>query len=278
MAATDNPHPHSLTRRLIDSHTGARTRPMRVLCLGMPRTGTMSLFIALQRLGYTPYHMIVAMDDLDLWREALTAKYHDQGKKWGRDEFDKLLSNYDSILDVPAICFVEELVVAYPEAKVILNHRELKSWLQSMDTAPGRVLRWNWSMVAPWDSVMALPFWKHFKVLYPGFFGMTPPNVDFLRSDSPAPQAFQAHYELVRRMVPNERLLEYKVQEGWKPLCDFLGVDVPDEDFPRVNDAKQFIAAHQVMWWRAFGKMLGKISAMILIPAAGVALALWWRT
>jgi hypothetical protein len=25
------------------------------------------------------------------------------------------------------------------------------------------------------------------------------------------------------------------VQEGWEPLCHFLGVDVPDEPFPHVN-------------------------------------------
>lgn len=27
----------------------------------------------------------------------------------------------------------------------------------------------------------------------------------------------------------------YRVEEGWEPLCRFLGVAVPDEPFPRVN-------------------------------------------
>lgn len=123
---------------------------MRVLCLGMPRTGTMSIFTALQMLGYNPYHMVVAMGHLDLWREALRAKYLGQGKPWEREEFDKLLGKYDSVADVPAICFVEELVAAYPEAQVVLNDRDLSGWLQSMDSGPGYVLRWNWSLVAPW--------------------------------------------------------------------------------------------------------------------------------
>lgn len=44
----------------------------------------------------------------------------------------------------------------------------------------------------------------------------------------------------VRREVPDRRLLEYEVGQGWEPLCDFLGVDVPDEPFPRVNDSQNF--------------------------------------
>jgi hypothetical protein len=46
---------------------------------------------------------------------------------------------------------------------------------------------------------------------------------------------FAQHSERVRRSVPADRLLVYRVQEGWEPLCRFLGVDVPDEPFPRVN-------------------------------------------
>jgi hypothetical protein len=46
---------------------------------------------------------------------------------------------------------------------------------------------------------------------------------------------FEEHYARVRRIVPADRLLVYRVQEGWEPLCRFLGADVPDEPFPRVN-------------------------------------------
>jgi hypothetical protein len=48
-------------------------------------------------------------------------------------------------------------------------------------------------------------------------------------------RVFEQHNERVRRTVPAERLLDYRVQEGWQPLCRFLGVDVPDEPFLRVN-------------------------------------------
>jgi hypothetical protein len=48
-------------------------------------------------------------------------------------------------------------------------------------------------------------------------------------------RVFQQHNERVRRTVPAGRLLVYRVQEGWEPLCRFLGVDVPDEPFPHAN-------------------------------------------
>jgi hypothetical protein len=48
-------------------------------------------------------------------------------------------------------------------------------------------------------------------------------------------RVFTEHNERVRRTVPAQRLLVYRVDEGWKPLCRFLGVDEPGEPFPRVN-------------------------------------------
>ena len=181
---TFNPHrtretyhirPHPVTGRLIDSHPGTRTVPMRVLGLGISRTGTMSLFTALKRLHFNPYHMAVAAgspkSNLNVWCEGLNANFNDKGKKWGREEFDKILGNYDAVLDVPAICFVEDLVAAYPEAKVVLSLRDVNAWLKSMDGTAGRVLSWNWDLVASWDASLATPWWNHAKVVMPIAFG-----------------------------------------------------------------------------------------------------------
>ncbi|KAJ6573081.1 hypothetical protein DFH09DRAFT_981932 [Mycena vulgaris] len=41
--------------------------------------------------------------------------------------------------------------------------------------------------------------------------------------------------------APQERVLEYEVGEGWDRLCAFLGDDVPNTDFPRVNDTKAIL-------------------------------------
>lgn len=42
---------------------------------------------------------------------------------------------------------------------------------------------------------------------------------------------------MVRGLVLKERLLEWSVEDGWAPLCKFLGKPVPDEPFPHVNAA-----------------------------------------
>jgi hypothetical protein len=48
-------------------------------------------------------------------------------------------------------------------------------------------------------------------------------------------QFFQQYVEDVRACVPADQLLVYSVTEGWEPLCEFLGIEVPDQPFPRVN-------------------------------------------
>ena len=48
--------------------------------------------------------------------------------------------------------------------------------------------------------------------------------------------------EDVKRTVPPDQLLVFNVKEGWEPLCNFVGVLVPDTPFPRLNDTAQFTA------------------------------------
>ncbi|KAF5537856.1 hypothetical protein FMEXI_9678 [Fusarium mexicanum] len=270
-----NIKPHPITGRLIDSYPVTRTKPMRVLCLGQSRTGTMALFMALKQLGYTPYHMsrslISPKTNLDLWREALDAKFEGKGKRWGREEFDKILGPYDAVADLPAICFVEELVAAYPEAKVIVTQRDVDSWLRSMDSTGGQVLRWP--LWARWDSALAGPFWEFSKKVMPANFQTM---TDF-SDKSPARQAFHDHYDLVKRIVPAERMLEFKIQEGWGPLCEFLDKEVPEEEFPKLNDSKQFVLAHSLMWWIAFAKMVGKASFMTAVSGVIASIFAMWR-
>ena len=37
-------------------------------------------------------------------------------------------------------------------------------------------------------------------------------------------------------MIPPDKLLEFNLNQGWKPLCEFLGMPVPDTKMPHVND------------------------------------------
>jgi hypothetical protein len=52
---------------------------------------------------------------------------------------------------------------------------------------------------------------------------------------------FQEHYKEIRGLVPAENLLEYRVGDGWGPLCRFLGQDIPSEPFPQSNDVGKFV-------------------------------------
>ena len=246
----------------------------------MSRTGTLSLFTALQKLGYAPYHMATAMGSspktsLGLWTEALRAKFHGVGKPWGREEWDKLLGDYDSVCDVPGCLFVEELTEAYPGAKVVLTTRDLESWLGSMDSTAGTLLRWRtWAVVAAWDGSLAGPWWEFANVVMPVGYGTLN---DFRSPECPPKRRFVEHYELVRRTVPVERLLEFQVREGWGPLCAFLGEEVPEVEFPRMNDKEEFLWVHALMWWIAVGKLTAKIGAIIAVPAIAYVGALWWQ-
>ena len=103
----------------IDRHGYKRNVEMKVIVIGMMRTGTMckspltvklkvtsiSTFCvtamrkALKELGYRHvYHMVEVMKnppDADMWKEAADAKFHGIGKKWGNREWDNLLGEYE---------------------------------------------------------------------------------------------------------------------------------------------------------------------------------------
>ncbi len=53
-------------------------------------------------------------------------------------------------------------------------------------------------------------------------------------------RVYRAHSDEVRSTIPAERLLVYDVKNGWEPLCEFLGVPVPDAPFPHVNTSAEF--------------------------------------
>ena len=71
--------------------------------------------------------------------------------------------------------------------------------------------------------------------------------------------------EQVEREIPADRLLVFQVKDGWEPLCQFLGVPVPQEPFPNVNDTAEMQENIRGM------KRACYLSWAIGIAAAGVA-------
>ena len=46
---------------------------------------------------------------------------------------------------------------------------------------------------------------------------------------------YREHNARVMSVIPQEKLLIYNIKQGWKPLCEFLGFDVPKQNFPWEN-------------------------------------------
>lgn len=93
-------------------------------------------------------------------------------------------------------------------------------------------------------------------------------------------QAFIEHYETIRSLVSPERLLEYEVRDGWAPLCDFLELKRPKEEFPSGNDGAYFrVLVRQLDWMRVREAVWQNrwMAAVVVVTAAGLRYFLTWR-
>jgi hypothetical protein len=207
--------------------TGAPT--LRVVGPGFGRTGTSSTRAALERLGFAPCdHMVVNERNparFALWDEALSRKV-----AGGPIDWRPLLAGYRAIVDWPGAFFWRELVAAHPEAKVVLTVRDPDRWYDSIRATIFALTAAEW----PPEGTGALDI-----IVRRTFGGRT--------DDRAHCQAVMAaHVEAVRAAVAPERLLVFGVEQGWGPLCAFLGVPEPaGEPFPRVNDAAEFWTDYQ---------------------------------
>ncbi|KAJ4350656.1 hypothetical protein N0V95_004561 [Ascochyta clinopodiicola] len=121
-----------MTEPSIPNDASPRKLPMRVLVLGLPRTNTSSLISALRTLGYNPYTMRSLVTDpthIAVWQEAVNSTQHAPGLPL---PINDILTDYDAIADLPGCMFAEQLIAAYPRAKVILTTRAYHEWERSM--------------------------------------------------------------------------------------------------------------------------------------------------
>ena len=145
--------------------------------------------------------------------------------------------------DIPAIAFVDDLLQAYPAAKIVVTNRDVDSWLRSMEGSVYTVMSWpSWWVLAPFDArgigAALHCIWKCNDVLTEG---------DFMDRKKMR-QAYFDHYSYVRQVVPAEKRLECRSQDGWKPLCKFLGVEVPQDEYPMVNDSDALVKTFRGIW------------------------------
>lgn len=209
---------------------------MQVIGVGFLRTGTTSLALALDRLGYGPcYNMRVLTTEPERaadWAAAMDGRTVD----WG-----KVFAGYGCAVGSPATAFWRDIVDAFPDAKVVLTVRDPRRWYDSAAQTMSavlarppllvRVLSWRGPrrpdpvaqvldrvQRTTWEREIGGPFGERAEMA----------------------ERFERHVAEVRAYVPEDRLLVFEVKDGWAPLCAFLGRPVPDEPFPRENDAATF--------------------------------------
>jgi hypothetical protein len=210
---------------------------IEVIGAGLPRTGTLTQKLALEQLGFAPcYHWVDLLADLDRvedWERALD----------GEAVWEQLFDGYRASVDWPGGYFFAELADFYPEAKVVLSVREGEAWERSFRET-------IWTMCHG-DSLMRLlsdarrevdPRWRSYlqfvdRMLWSG-------AAPFAAGTSTAALIEQMHAfnDRVRSTIAPERLLVWSVGEGWEPLCEFLGVAVPDGALPHENDRDTFVS------------------------------------
>lgn len=76
---------------------------------------------------------------------------------------------------------------------------------------------------------------------------------------------------MVRGLVPRERLLEWSVQDGWEPLCEFLEKEVPDEPFPHVNTKDKGWKEKEERWMKELvGPAIRRASIATVVVLGGL--------
>jgi hypothetical protein len=209
---------------------------MRVIGVGVGRTGTLSLKAALERLGLGPCfhgrHVLDHPDRLPLWQAAAAGEPVD---------WSAVFAGYASTVDWPGAAFWRQLAEAFPAAKIILTVRDAGGWYDSVhrtiyrmfgDGPPDARVAEARSVVPGLDVFTAF----HRRMIWDGFF-----SGRFADRDH-AIRVYQEHNAAVIREVPPDRLLVVSPGAGWKPLCAFLGLAVPAEPYPHLNDPERFWA------------------------------------
>jgi len=240
---------------------------LSVIGAGMGRTGTSSLKIALEHLGFGKTHHMSevtgslgeGLGHLNAWVEVMNATFDRRV-----EIFDKMFTNskFHSLVDAPGSPFYKELSSLYPDAKVILTERDTpEDWAKSMkesvgqfaigSTAQGLFLSSSFFFLFIFvrSFMISAGFWLNPGVWLLMYLNPLFGRFDRMVSGMPTPRTIDqdklvAFYKDwgagVREYFKDqpEKLLIFNAKQGWEPLCKFLDVPVPSTRFPRVNESE----------------------------------------
>lgn len=240
---------------------------MKVIGVGFGRTGTSSIKLALEQLGFPCHHMSEATKDPEHMAPWIQFANGDPV------DWREVYRDYEATVDWPGAAVWRELIDAFPDAKVLLTVRDPDKWFASGTSTIFRNLRHSTSIQ---ESLARLVVQLNFPRFRP--FGIAMRRLitdrqfggDLVTRDNVV-RVFEAHNAAVQAYVPAHQLLVYDVSQGWEPLCEFLGVPVPDAPFPRVNDAESMRKRQQERLQKSIVRTAAALGGLM------VAGALVWR-
>lgn len=204
---------------------------LEVIGAGFGRTGTNSLKLALEMLGFGPCHhmheVATHTEQVPIWEDVAHGR---------RTDWESVFAGYRSQVDWPGARYWHELADAFPAAKVILTVRPAEDWYRSFSATVGPEL------LAPPTSPEPVALARRLmqrEIIAHQVFGDRP------LEGAHAIHVFRRHVDEVQRTVTPERLLVFDVSNGWGPLCAFLGVAAPSRPFPKTNSVREF---HDGTW------------------------------
>ncbi|KAH0530089.1 hypothetical protein TsFJ059_004758 [Trichoderma semiorbis] len=87
----------------------------------------------------------------------------------------------------------------------------------------------------------------------------------------PNPESMERHMQSVIDSVPKDRLHIVRLEDGWAPLCKILDCPIPNEPFPKANDAENAEQIFLNMVKRSLAIWLYYILAGTCLAGSG-----WW--
>jgi len=199
---------------------------LEIIGAGFGRTGTYSLKTALERLGFGPcHHMSEVIDNPDqvsLWSDVAA----------GRPDFESIFAGFRSAVDFPVSAYWQDVLAVTPGAKVILSDRDPEDWYGSFSQTILPLILDK----AAWPDNRRAWFEMIDDVIVGKALGGQTDRNGILA-------AYRANADAARALQAEGRALVFRSRDGWEPLCDFLGVEVPDEPYPKTNPRAEFFAA-----------------------------------
>jgi len=234
---------------------------MDIIVAGWGRTGTRSVKFVLEHLLNKPcYHM----QNILLSREESLKWYKFFILKNKEINWNLIFNGYGACLDFPSCNYYKDLMVKYPNAKVILTQRDPESWIKSWNVLENQILNsFTFKFLA---KIPNTSFYYQKKIHNELIIGK---NGAFKgeKSNEARMDLFDKWNKSVIDFVPKERLLVYHPKDGWEPLCEFLNLPIPSISYPHLNKTKNM--GHM-------SRFINSMFVILVLLIIGAMVIAWW--